>query len=347
MDESTSNPSGGLTLEQARGQIGDLLSGEPEKKERAAREADRADDEPRRPVNAWIDEDNPVATGEDEESDEPSQDESDEDDEEQSDDRRVDDDEQDDDEVEQPRYRVKVSGEEVEVTLDELLKGYSRTQDYTRKTQETAALRQQAEQTLQAFQARAMQYEQGLQALAAQLQRDSGQEPDWDKLYEENPLEFTYQRAKWEKIKQQQVALAREYQQAQQQRQYAEQQMLASTLEKELTSLVDKIPEYKNPESRTKIQRELREYAANLGFAKEELDSTTDHRAVVALWKAMQYDKIAARKKDIAPRVERVAQPTKANTPAGSSQRNKAMERFKRNPTARNAADAIAALRLV
>ena len=40
---------------------------------------------------------------------------------------------------EQPElYTVKVAGEEVHVTLDEALKGYSREQDYTRKTQALA-----------------------------------------------------------------------------------------------------------------------------------------------------------------------------------------------------------------
>lgn len=47
------------------------------------------------------------------------------------------------------RYvRVKVDGEEHEVPLSEALQGYSRTADYTRKTQELAAQRQQAEYAL-------------------------------------------------------------------------------------------------------------------------------------------------------------------------------------------------------
>ncbi len=36
----------------------------------------------------------------------------------------------------QQTFTVKVDGKEVSVTLDELQKGYSRTQDYTRKTQQ-------------------------------------------------------------------------------------------------------------------------------------------------------------------------------------------------------------------
>lgn len=44
--------------------------------------------------------------------------------------------------------RVKVDGQEIEVPLSEALQGYSRTQDYTRKTQELAQQRQQAQEAL-------------------------------------------------------------------------------------------------------------------------------------------------------------------------------------------------------
>jgi hypothetical protein len=44
-----------------------------------------------------------------------------------------------------PTYRVKVGKEEVDVPLDELLKGYSRTADYTKKTQELAENRKSVE----------------------------------------------------------------------------------------------------------------------------------------------------------------------------------------------------------
>jgi hypothetical protein len=64
--------------------------------------------------------------------------------------------------------RVKVDGEEMSVPLSEALSGYSRTQDYTRKTQEVAAQRQEAEEALRI--ARALQANPGLtmQVLANQ-----------------------------------------------------------------------------------------------------------------------------------------------------------------------------------
>jgi hypothetical protein len=46
---------------------------------------------------------------------------------------------------EAPKYRVKANGEELEVSLDELLNGYSRTADYQKKTQSLAEQRKAVE----------------------------------------------------------------------------------------------------------------------------------------------------------------------------------------------------------
>ena len=52
---------------------------------------------------------------------------------------------QEEESQETPTYKVKVDNEEVEVTLDELLQGYSRTKDYTKKTQALAETRKAIE----------------------------------------------------------------------------------------------------------------------------------------------------------------------------------------------------------
>jgi hypothetical protein len=49
--------------------------------------------------------------------------------------------EEESEQEETPRYRVKVAGEEAEVTLDELINGYQREADYTKKTQSLAEAR--------------------------------------------------------------------------------------------------------------------------------------------------------------------------------------------------------------
>lgn len=76
------------------------------------------------------------------------------------------------------RYvRVKVGGDEVEVPLREALDGYSRTADYTRKTQELAAQRQQAEYALTLQRALETQPEETLRLLARRAGIELGQSP--------------------------------------------------------------------------------------------------------------------------------------------------------------------------
>ena len=76
------------------------------------------------------------------------------------------------------RYvRVKVGGEDVEVPLQEALSGYSRTADYTRKTQELAQQRQQAEYALTLQRAIEANPEETLRLLARQHGLEFGQSP--------------------------------------------------------------------------------------------------------------------------------------------------------------------------
>ena len=89
-------------------------------------------------------------------------------------------------EEEQPQvYTVKVDGKEIEVTLDELQKGYSRTQDYTRKTQQVAEIRKQVEAETAAIRAEREQYAQLLGALQQQLESANEPQVDLDRLYQE------------------------------------------------------------------------------------------------------------------------------------------------------------------
>ena len=73
-----------------------------------------------------------------------------------------------DDDIAERYVRVRVDGEEMEVPLREALQGYSRTADYTRKTQELASQRQQAEYALAVQRALQAQPDEALRLLARQ-----------------------------------------------------------------------------------------------------------------------------------------------------------------------------------
>lgn len=81
------------------------------------------------------------------------------------------------DEVADRYVRVKVDGEELEVPLREALQGYSRTADYTRKTQALAAQRQQTEYALAVQRALQARPKETLQLLAGEYGIELGQSP--------------------------------------------------------------------------------------------------------------------------------------------------------------------------
>lgn len=61
--------------------------------------------------------------------------------------------------IEPELFEVKVNGQTFKVPLDELRSGYSRQQDYTRKTTELSEWRRQAEEQVQQYATRLQQYE--------------------------------------------------------------------------------------------------------------------------------------------------------------------------------------------
>ena len=109
--------------------------------------------------------------------------------------------EETDDEVEEePQlYSVTVNGEEQEVTFDELLKGYSRQSDYTKKTQELSNNRREFEsmqqamaQEYQQIQAERQHYIDSLQNVidGSVVGLDKLANIDWNKLKEKTRLVY-------------------------------------------------------------------------------------------------------------------------------------------------------------
>ena len=112
---------------------------------------------------------------------------------------------------------------EIEVTQDELLNGYSRQQDYTRKTQELANQRKTIEQQAQELQQRDAIYAQLLPKMEAQLKGELVNEPDWDSLYNDDPIAYVREKQVWDEKKEKLTAVSAEQQRLQQEA-YAQQQ---------------------------------------------------------------------------------------------------------------------------
>ena len=197
-----------------------------------------------------------------------------------------------------PKYRVKVSGEEVEVSLDELLNGYSRTADYQKKTQSLAEQRKAVEADRVKIDEAAKTretYAQRLQVIEQLLQQqDQGQ--DLASLKSEDPIAYAHAMGeKMERDKQLQ-AVQIERQRVQQEQQSHQQAQLQKHIQAEQAKLVEAIPEFKDDVKAEVIRRDIRNYAKAQGFSDQELSQVYDSRAVLALYKAAQYDKLMAGK---------------------------------------------------
>jgi len=247
-------------------------------------------------------------------------------------------------EQDQPtHFTVKVDGKEVEVTLDELQKGYSRTQDYTRKTQQIAEIRKQVEVETEAVRAERAQYAQMLGALQAQLQGTETQ-IDWDRLYHEDPIEWVKQKEVMRERQEKFQAIQFEQQRIAQLSQQEQQQHFESHLQAQHTKLLEVIPEWKDVAKAKTEKQLLVEFGKKTGFTPEELSAIVDHRAVVALRKAALYDQMMTKRKAITPVTNngpRPAKPGAAGRVSQTTEATRAKQRLAKTGRVDDAASAI------
>ena len=212
--------------------------------------------------------------------------------------------EQEEEVQETPRYRVKVDNEELEVDLDELIKGYSRTSDYTKKTQTLAEQRKQVEAERAKIEEAAKlreTYSQRLQVIEQMLSQQP--EEDLSALKDSDPVGYAIKVAeKMEREKQ--LSAVRAEREAVQARQVAEhQERLKAHLAQEGERLKAAIPDLADEVKGELIRKEIRDYAKSNGWTDQELSQVYDHRAVIALYRAMQFEKLQKSKPAVQKKV--------------------------------------------
>lgn len=210
-------------------------------------------------------------------------------------------------------YTVKVNGEELKVTREELLAGYSRTADYTRKTQAHAeAVKQFEAQHKPALIAERQQLAEGLRQIEQFLQDATPQEPDWDKLRLEAPDQFPAIWAEWDQHNKRMAAVRANREAAEAKVRADQEEALRGQLQRAHEALVKAVPEWTDTEKAKAELATLHRYAQDeLGFTADELDAVTDHRAILLLRKAYQADQMVKRKAEAKQKLDTVVTATK------------------------------------
>ena len=204
-------------------------------------------------------------------------------------------------EEEEALYAVTVNGEEQEVTLDELLSGYSRQSDYTRKTQEIASDRKEIESLQQKYnsematiQQERQHYMEALQGIISNSAEGISQysDVDWENLKETDPIEYVTKREELRQSQEKVQAMQREQYHTQQRQEQEAQKMRSQIVQEEYGKLVEKLPEWGDEDKQKEIASSVRSYASSQGFTAEELNSLVDHRSLLVLMKAQKYDQL-------------------------------------------------------
>lgn len=248
------------------------------------------------------------------------------------------------DEAKPEIFTVKVDGKEVEVTLDELQKGYSRTQDYTRKTQQVAEARKAAEAELQAIRAEREQYAQLLGALSEQVKTAADPKIDWDRLYNEDPIEYVRQREVMRENREKAAAIQAEQQRLAEISQKEQMAQFQAVKAKESDALLEALPTWKDPAKAKAEKAMLVEFGQKMGFTPQELGNIYDHRVVLALRKAALYDQMQAKRQGIKPVVNNGPKPAKPGAAGRVSQMSdsaRATQRLAKTGRVQDAASAI------
>jgi hypothetical protein len=210
-------------------------------------------------------------------------------------------------------FTVRVNGEEIPVTRDELLRGYSRTQDYKQKTARLAEERRSVQAERQALSTEKQQIEQTrAQAYALALEHATedaltvarGAKADWAALSRQDPVKaqsdwFEYQAAR-DRVGQ---AILQARQQAAADQEAAVRQAVArhqQHLAGQARAAADAMPELLDAERAPAFIADLKGYLGEAGFSPAELDGISDHRLMVVARDAMLYRRMLAKQRSVA-----------------------------------------------
>jgi hypothetical protein len=185
-------------------------------------------------------------------------------------------------------HRLKVNGQEIEVSLDELKAGYSRDSDYRQKTHtlgmEKRDLEAQKNSLRQSYDAKLTELNELIATADATVRQQQGSQ-DLQRLYEEDPT----QAAKLDfELRQKQVQLNEMKTKARE----AQAKQYNDFLETQRELAATKIPEYSDPSKADQFKLNMRNSLRGYGFNDEEIGSLADHRFLMVAKDAMSYQSL-------------------------------------------------------
>ena len=253
-------------------------------------------------------------------------------DDDESDDNTDEDDAEDEDQQQPQTLKVKVDGQDVEVTLDDLKRSYSGQAYIQQRMQEVAEAKKQAESVFQALAEERAQVAQFVQ----QIQQGGVPQPPKmpsQELAQRDPQKYNAELGRYLQEKAQYDNFAQQAQAVSQQHSEAQQRAFHAHLSYQAELLKQAIPEFADPEKGGTLRQKLVQIGTDYGFSQEELSAVSDYRTVQVLHDAAKWRELQASKGQVTKKAEKarpVMKPGAKKTNSKVNQRDKAKQRLKR-----------------
>lgn len=217
---------------------------------------------------------------------------------------------------EQPQdelVEIEIDGKKIKVSkdgADYLL----RQADYTRKTQALAEERKQAQAEAERSRVERQQYTQQLQRIntVALTELDQLQQVDWNQVLENDPQAFMRGQYRIQQLQNEAYQSHVQLQQIQQVEAQEREQSRLHTVKGEAEALLSAIPEWKDAAVAKNEAGQIKDYLSRNGVDQQTIDALDDHRAILLIRKAMQFDALQAKKPEVQKRVAEAPKPMKS-----------------------------------
>lgn len=249
-------------------------------------------DEPDEELETELEDD---SESEDEDEQPDDEDDSDESDEETDD--SEDDEDTEDAAQEGQSFTVKVDGQEVTVTLDELKQGYSGQKYVQKGMQEAAMQRKQAEEVYNAL----LNERQNIAQMYQQLQSGGVQQapvPPSRELFDTDPIGYMDAKLRYDDDIIAYQGQMQQFEAITQQQSQAQQAAMQAYLQQEMETLKQTIPEFSDDKKASAVRDKMLSVGSEVyGYQPEEIGQIMDHRAIRVLHDAIKYREIMKGKK--------------------------------------------------
>jgi hypothetical protein len=199
-------------------------------------------------------------------------------------------------------FKVRSDGVDLDVTLDELISGYSRQSSFTKKSQSLAEDRKSFENEIaEAKQLRSQAIEALESAKTAQPQQAQKDSQYWSDLKDTDPMQFMLERDEMREAQMQDQMREQQVQQLRVQEDAEQQANLEKYIASQRDQLSTLIPEWSDEKVASSERKLIVEYGKRVGFTDRELGEAYDSRAVATMRKAMLFDKLTQKRGTLKP----------------------------------------------